>query len=195
MKDCIFSAHCTELICDKSCPIYAETSYLLDRNGIDISNPVFQANVESINLAQSHLEKAKGKHHTVYANQTNKVADLITYCAICNNWRGNQLHCNVYNLKYSKYIELLKQSWSYKNGEIPELDYMKIWTSSCKVLVISSLDYVSFGDFECQTLLSILQSRQVTDKSTVIVSPSLNQLVGKGLFFSKLKSVLGGNEG
>lgn len=193
MKDCIFSAHCTEPLCDNSCPVYAETSYLLERNGLYMNNPVFQADNSSIQKAIGYLNESQGKFKVVHGNSTTKVADLITYCAICNNWRGNQLHCNVYNLKYSRYIELLKQSWSAK-GEISELEYMKIWASSCKILIVSALDFVSFGDFECQTMLSILQSRSIPDKSTLIVSPPVNQLIGKGVFFQRLKSVLGGGE-
>ena len=194
MKDCIFSAHCTELTCDKSCPIYAETSYLLERNNIALNNIVFTADDGAITNALNCINSSKGKFHPVFVKKTTQVADLITYCAICTNWKGNQLHCNVYNLKFSRYIELLKQSWSSKGPEISDLEYMKIWSTSSKILIISSLDYVNFGDYECQTLLSLLQNRQGVDKSTIIVSPPINQLIGKGIFFSRLKSVIGGND-
>lgn len=36
MNNCIFTAHCTETICDKACPILVETSYLLERNGLSL---------------------------------------------------------------------------------------------------------------------------------------------------------------
>ena len=64
--------------------------------------------------------------------------------------------------------------------------------NSAKLLIISNLDYVNFGDFESQTLLTLLQDRERKDVTTILVSPPPNQLVGKptSLFFKSLRSKL-----
>lgn len=190
MYNCIFSAHCTEQICDKSCPILAETSYLLERNNIGMQSKVFAADKVEISKYMNLLESEDALSLLV-CKDTVKSAELLTYCAICKNWRGNRLHCNVYNLKYSSYLESLKQSWSIKS-EIDELEYIKIWIKSAKVLIISNLDFVNFGDFESQTLLNIIQSRNEYGKSTIVVSPPLRDLIKKpnSLFYVRLETVL-----
>lgn len=81
-------------------------------------------------------------------------------------------------------------------SEPEDLEYTRIWTDSCKVLIVSNMDYVKFGDFESQTLLNILQSRQSSDKKTIIISPPVNRLVTGGtgnssnMFFESLKQIL-----
>lgn len=191
MDNCIFSAHCTEFKCDKSCPILVETSYLLERNNISMSSSVFHRDPAYIEMTSSTLKRAEGRIKCVTADQTVATAELFTYVAICQNWKGNRLHCNVYNLRFSTFLEETKQSWSAKTD--PEsLEYMRIWSNSAKVLIISHLDYVNFGDFESQTLLNLLQMRDRPDLTTIIVSPKLHQLVGKdkSMFFTKLQTVL-----
>lgn len=188
MDNCIFSAHCTQLTCDKACPILAETSYLLDRNDIHISSPTFRQDVRHFNFYLNKLEEKK-RFMVLSAQDTVAAAELITYCAICQNWKGSQLHCTVYNLKYSQYLDMLKQSWTTK-VEPDELEYMKIWSGSSKILVISNMDYVNFGDFESQTLLNLLQSRSRVDQQTIIVCPDINNLVGRGSFFELLRRKL-----
>ena len=114
---------------------------------------------------------------------------IVTYCAICKNWQGSRLHCNVYNLKYSSYLDDLKQSWnSRQDGD--ELEYKKIWTNSAKVLVVSNFDYVNFGDFESQTLLNIIQYRQDKGLTTILVTPPISSLVStkRSSFFDLLRS-------
>ena len=59
-----------------------------------------------------------------------------------------------------------------------DLEYMRIWSETAKVLIISNFDYVTFGDFECQTLLTLLQSRQSEGFTTVLVTPPINSIVG-----------------
>lgn len=172
MYNCIFTSHCIETFCDKSCPILAETSYLLERNGIQPANPIFHASASKIAKYMQLLENREGqltactidsKDNTVYE------ADLLTYCAICKYWKGSRLHCTVYNLRYAKYMDELKKSW--KAGESEELQYMKIWSESAKVLVVSNTDYVSFTDFESQTLLNLIQQRQADGLTTIVVRP------------------------
>ena len=192
MIDCIFSAHCTEDVCNASCPIYAETSYLLERNGIDMNNSVFRANVKHIANTINTLENFNGKFATVISHDTVGISDLITYCAICKNWKGSQLHCTVYHLLFNKYWKLTTQAWNKNDAESDDLNYMKIWSSNAKVLVISGIDYINFGDYECAELLSIIQSRQGNGFTTILVSPPISELVGKGMRFVQLQKLLTG---
>ena len=195
MYNCIFTAHCTEQFCDKSCPTLVETSYLLERNGIEMDDPIFAVSDDVLKKFSNILDEYDGKVYTSLVSgsryTTAQVADIITYVAICKNWRGSRLHCTVYNLRFSKYLDELKKSWSAKS-EPETLEYMRIFSESAKVLIISNLDYVNFGDFESQTMLNLLQERQSREFTTILVSPPINQLVStKGsVFFNRLKSIL-----
>lgn len=193
MYNCIYSGHCTQPMCDKSCPTLAETTYLLERNNISMSSDVFHATKDADTNKQlkkciNILNKYEGKLVTAISNDTVRVSELLTYCGICQNWRGSRLHCTVYNLKYSQYVEALKDSWSSNKTE--QLEMMKIWASSAKVLIISNLDYVNFRDFECQTLLTLLQSRASSEFTTIIVSPPVTNLVGSSNFFNRLLGIM-----
>lgn len=197
MYNCIFTSHCTEPFCDKSCPILVETSYLLERNKIDMSNSVFRELYPLVDSIMKDLDKSESGVQTFIVNSKDsvRVSEFITYCEICKNWKGSRLHCTVYNLKYSRYIDDTRKSWSAKS-EPEELEYQRIWIDTSKVLVISNLDYVRFGDYETQTLLNILQSRQSSDKKTIIITPPVNRLVTSGsgnspnLFFESLRQIL-----
>lgn len=188
MINCIFSAHCSELVCDQSCPMYVETSYLLERNGLSFSNPVFSKYRDKIDSITKFIDDNLNTLSTYVANkdmQTSEVADLLTYCSICKFWKGSQLHCTVYNLKYSKYLDEIKKSW---NGKLDSesLDYMKIWAESCKVLIISNFDYVKFGDFESQTILNLIQSRRSDGFTTILVSPSISNIITSNSSFGTM---------
>ena len=192
MNNCIFAGHCTRLICDNSCPVYVESKYLLDRNDIKITSSVFSQGQDSIRSCQSVLEQANTKPLAVVTSQnTSEFANNLAYCAICQNWKGSQLHCTVYNLKFYKYIEMTKKSWSNSNDSTA-LEYMNIWAKSAKVLIISNLDFVNFKTFECQSLLNLIQSRIDEDKATIVVCPKISSLVGSSetQFFSHLTSML-----
>lgn len=177
------------MVCDKSCPTLAETSYLLERNNISMSSDVFNRSKGEIDKYCNILTASEGNLRTVIDKSTVSAADVLTYCGICQRWKGSRLHCTVYNLKYSQYIEAIKKSWSSK-VETDELEYMRIWASSAKLLIISNLDYVNFRDFECQTLLTLLQSRSGNEFTTIIVSPPVSSLVGDSPFFGKLIEVM-----
>ena len=139
----------------------------------------------------SLLHKSYGKLSTIITDDTISTSTLITYCAICENWQGNRLHCNVYHLRFSNYIESVQQSWSVR--DVPEqLEYEQIWISTAKVLIVSSLDFVQFKNFQSQTLLNIIHNRMNSGLTTIIVCPKLNTLVGSELFFQKLQSVIRG---
>ena len=191
MYNCVYSGHCFEQTqCDNACPVLAQTSYLFERNGIQMNSEVFHSDPEVLRKYVNILTKSKEKYvsSVIEPNSTNYAADMLTYCSICENWRGSQLHCTVYNLKFSQYIDLIQKSWS--NSGDSELDYIKIWINTAKVLVISSIDYVNFKDFQCQTLLSLIQSRSNPDFNTIIVSPPVSHLVGEGPFFARLTDLL-----
>lgn len=193
MHNCIFSGHCTENgICSVSCPILAQTSYLLERNNLSMNNPVYKLPQKDLNMYADLLASCSGKIATVTVQNgvmTNLAADAITYCAVCENWKGSQLRCTVYNLKFAQYLDALTKSWSF-NSDDTEVEYMKIWTNSAKVLIVSNIDFVNFKDFQCQTLLSLLQSRINTDNTTIVVSPPISSLVGEGQFFGRLTDML-----
>lgn len=191
MNNCIFTAHCMEQVCDNACPILAETSYLLERNRLSLDNAVFNTSQRSIDAALTVLHKCNKRLGVIESDSTITSSNLITYCSICENWYGNCLHCSVYHLQFSNYIDTLQKSWSAKNP-IEALEYEQIWVSSAKILIISNLDYVQFKDFQAQTLLNLLHTRENNGFSTIIVSPKISTLIGSGLFFNKLQSVLKG---
>lgn len=191
MHNCIFTSHCTELVCDKSCPILAETTYLLERNDIYNSPQVFKLTDNEIQLYSSLVMQSKGKIVTYISNNTIDESAKITYVAICNNWQNSQLHCTVYNLRYSQYLDELKRSWT-THAEPDSLEYKRIWSSSAKILIISHFDFVNFGDFESQTLLLLLQERCSNDLTTILVSPKIDALIctKSSVFFTGLKAKL-----
>lgn len=189
MQNCIFSGHCSKQVCDKSCPTLAETTYLLERNKISMNSEVFHTDPKRLSKMASIIDSSEGTLKTVITKNTVQDADLLSYIAICRNWKGSRLHCTVYNLRYSQYIEMMKKSWSAKS-ETSELEYMRIFSSSAKVLIISNIDYVNFRDFECQTLLTLLQSRSGDEYTTIIVSPPVTSLVGDSPFFGRLTEII-----
>lgn len=189
MQNCIFSGHCSKQVCDKSCPTLAETTYLLERNKISMNSEVFHTDPKRLVKMANIVDSSEGTLRTVITKNTVQDADLLSYIAICRNWKGSRLHCTVYNLRYSQYIEMMKKSWSAKS-ETSELEYMRIFSSSAKVLIISNIDYVNFRDFECQTLLTLLQSRSSGEYTTIIVSPPVTSLVGDSPFFGRLTEII-----
>lgn len=185
----MFSGHCIKEQCDQSCPTLTETTFLLEQNGIGLNSNVFHAEPATISKYLKLIENTDRTLYTVIAKNTNAVAELITYCGICKYWRGSRLSTVVYNLKLSQYLDNIQNSWS-ASGNKDDLEYQKIWISKAKLLVISNIDFVNFKDFQCQTLLSLLQSRDKPELNTIIVSPTTQSLVGSGLFFSRLQETL-----
>ena len=43
MHDCIFTGFCVNGECDKACPDYVESTYLLEKNNINLKSNVFHA--------------------------------------------------------------------------------------------------------------------------------------------------------
>jgi hypothetical protein len=122
------------------------------------------------------------------STKTIDASHIISYCAVCEYWRGNAFHCAVYHLDYSKFIEDTKKSWGLK--EIPDdLEYQQIWTASAKVLIISNLDFINFKDYEAQTLLNLIHTRSSNGLKTIIISPSVASLVGQGAFYKRMQEI------
>lgn len=192
MRDCIFTGHCLEeQSCNASCPVLAQTSYLLERNDIKMTNPVFKMSDTELQRYSDILHESIGKTTSVIVSNgdfTNQAADALTYCAICENWRGSQLHCTVYNLRFPQYISMLQNSWS--GGFSDEVDQTAIWMKNARVLIVSNLDFVNFKDFQSQKLLELLQARIGMDLTTIVVTPPTSSLVGDGQFFAKLTAIL-----
>lgn len=191
LYNCIFTPHCTNTICDKSCPAYVESSYLLERNGIHMNSQVFKTPDNVVKFMQKVLTKFNGTTGGLVVkapNDTIPIAEALVYCAICQNWLGSNLHCTVYNLKFSKYLDELKKGWSNK-GDAEALDYMRIWSETAKILIVSHFDYVTFNDYECQTLLNLIQTRTTDGLTTILVSPEPKNLMSsKGTFLNTIKS-------
>ena len=191
MHNCMFSGHCIKASCDQSCPSLVESTFLLEQNGIGFNSGVFHADPALLAKYSKVVEGSEGKLQTVIAKNTNSAAELIAYCGICKYWRGSRLHTAVYNLKLSQHLEGIQNSWSNNTSNLDDIEYQKIWISKAKLLIISNIDFVNFKDFQCQTLLSLLQSRDKPDQGTIIVSPQTQSLVGSGLFFARLQETLG----
>lgn len=190
MHDCIFTGFCVNGECDKACPDYVESTYLMEKNNISLKSSVFHADPKLIqkyfNIVTSAEEK---KLTTVIANNTNEAAELLTYCGICKHWKHSRLHMVVYNLRFSQYLDNVQKSWNTK-GMTEETEYVKIWSENAKLLIISNIDYVNFKEFQCQTLLSLIQNRDANKLSTIIVSPQIKSLAGDGAFFSQMKNLM-----
>ena len=186
----MFTGHCIKSACDQSCPALTESSFLLEQNSIGLNSSVFHADPTLLQKCNKIIENAEGKLQTVISKNTNATAELIAYCGVCKYWKGSRLHTAVYNLKLSQYLEGIQNSWS-GSSNLDDLEYQKIWVAKAKLLIISNIDFVNFKDFQCQTLLTLLQSRDKPEIGTIIVSPQTQTLVGSGLFFNRLQETLG----
>jgi len=164
----------------------------LERNNISLSNPVFNTAVQDLDRVISILNQSSGKFKVIVGDDTSAIAMLVTYCAICNNWQGSRLQCNVYNLKFSNHVDAIQKSWNYKNS--PEaLEYEQIWSQTAKILIISNLDFVQFKDFQAQTLLNIIHNRKDGGLTTILVIPDPDKLIGSGSFFQRMKILFEGS--
>lgn len=190
MRDCIFTGHCSELYCDKSCPIYAQVSYLMNLNHLDVTNSATRKTGKPIAVCSHILDSYAGKLIVIENDNIKAAADLFTYCAICKNWPGSCLNATVYSMNVSKYLEDIKRSWSVK-CESDALQYSRIWSEASKILILSNMDYISFKkDFEAQTILSLIQDRESQSKTTVIVVKKVSELIGSGPFYDKMRKIL-----
>lgn len=202
MIDCPYNNTCIKAYCDLSCGEYSELLHWCNRCDITITNPVMQSKQDDILLADAIIQRAiKDKNNTdsnftnisVYkCKNTQYMADLISYTAICRYCKGIGFYNGVYKLNFSKYLDEIKHSWNGRN-ESDTLENMNLWINSSKFLIIYNLGLVRFGDFESQTILNIFQERYEIDKYTMIVlDEGKYGLNGKqdSLFYHKFKDEL-----
>ena len=190
MFNCVFTPYCTNETCDLACPRHAEILYWMKRCNLDINNPVLNSSSTKI---QYVTELIKNNLNTICVFKADKPIDsanLFSYVAICNYGLGTGLNGGVYHLNFQNYIDELKRSWQTK-FDSEDLMNIRIWNQSANYLIISNLEYVKFGDFESQTLLSLLQSRDKPSKSTFIILNKKEPLIGSdSVFFSRLRNKL-----
>ena len=191
-----------------SCSEFAELEHWMNRCNISLNSPMFSADVSKIKIADDLIKAAHADegltnsnyiHLSVYrGDSTPLMADLTSYVAICRYCRNIGFYNGVYKLNFSKYLDEIKKTWSTRHDSYT-LEDMKIWVQSSKYLIIYNLGLVRFGDFESQTLLSILQDRYAVDKNTIFILEKGNSgLPGKpdSVFYNKLKrevNLRGGN--
>lgn len=189
---CPYTGHCIKPECTMACVEYGEMTYLLERNGIEKTNSVFNRSPKILRDGMSVLHESEGKLTYLVSDHVKETSDLLSYLAICENWYGNRLHCCVYHLDFYKFLEQTQKSWSMTSMP-DDLEYSQIWMNSAKILVISNFEFVQFKDFQAQTMLNIINSRMNDGKTTILVGPPLASLVGVNgsVFFARLRDMLG----
>lgn len=188
VEDCVFGAYCTNPVCDRSCPRWTQLSYLMGRNNVSPEDDVFHMTNESLNRYKDIYSECEGRF-TVFTMDKDEIltSDVFTYIGLCKLWNGSALRCDVYHLKFSKYLDMVQDSWTQKSDN---LGYIDIWIQEAKLLVISDIDYVNFKDFQSQKLLRIIQDRERQKGTTLLISPRIENLAGQGKMFSLLLSKL-----
>lgn len=201
VERCIYAPFCIEQDCKIVCPTYQQIDYLLDQNGLLPPDTFYSAPEEVYGVCHSILSNNAGKFKVIETDKKNlgqfinenpnDFIKVLTYAAICNNWRGSKYSMVAYKLNFAKYTQRIRDSWKMVS-EPEDLQYMKIWANSAKVLIISNVDYVSYGDVECQSLLQLVQDREEQHKTTIVVCKKVGNLVGKSQFFNVFIDVLKG---
>ena len=190
MDKCVFCGHCTRERCTAACPDLFQFSNLLDRNGISLSDSVFRQDEKLYKDYAKLLESRSGTVSTIVVKNPDPIANLLTYVGICLTWLGGSISNGVYHLRYSRYVEELQMSWGSDESE--EFRLMKIRSNDSRLLIISQLDMVDFTNKISQSLYVLLKERKRKGLTTIVVSPNLNDLAGKGHFYSLLVKELKG---
>lgn len=191
-RNCIFANYCGQYKCDLSCPKNTMSELLLEKCDIPKQSVCYQTPSNITAKYSGLIADYSGSHITLEVKDPQLVSESVAYTGICNFCEKNGSKVSVYQLKYSKYIQMLKDSWSHGVGN--SLLELQAFCNTAKLLVISSLDYVIYSDFECQTLLTLLQDRAKPGLTTVLVLSSIQSLVSKGSspFYEMLKRQLEG---
>lgn len=198
MINCPYNNSCIKSICDLSCSDYSEIEHWMNRCELKLSNPAIRLGLDKISEVEELISNAEldvGEtsnyiHLSVHSSPNPQLmADLTSYILICKYCRKNGFYNGVYKLNFAQYLDELKKSWNsrYNDGH---LDDIQIWINSAKYLIICNLGLVRFGDFESQTLLSILQERYDYNKyNFIFLEKGKYSLPGKSdsLFYAKLK--------
>ena len=191
VDDCPFSPFCGADICDRSCPKWAQISYLLMRNGLTLSSIPFSMKDSALRRYTDIYDTGKGLTNVLMSTDTLKASEVMSYICVCNRWNKSAMRVKAYHLVLSSYVDGLKSSFG---DSLPDdVAYAQMWSKSCDDLVISGLDYMNLKDFACQILLQLLQDRERNGKTTFVVTPDISTLVGSGDMFKLLKDKLGCN--
>lgn len=188
VKNCVFDSYCTNSLCDRSCPSWAQMDYLMMRNGLTDNSRPFKMKSASLRKYIDAYERYPGKLTVLVSSDPIRCAEIMSYISVCNNWNGSAMRVRSYHLLFSQYIDSMQSSWNNKNSG--DFEYTELWAKSCNSLVISSIDYVNFKDYQSQVLLQLIQDREREGKTTIVVAPRLENLTGSGNMFNLLVSKL-----
>ena len=190
IRNCIFGGQCYSNNCDMSCAKNTMSQLLLEKSEIPWRSDCYKTPDIVTDKYTELLASNEGKLVTMEVKDPQIVADSVTYTGICNYCEGHGSNITVYQMKYSKYVQSLRDSWS--SGVTPKFREIQAFCSNAKILVISSLDFVTYTDFECQTLLNLFQERARPGYTTVAVLNKISSLVSRGNspFYEVLKNQL-----
>lgn len=189
MNDCIYTAYCTADSCDLACTAHAEITYWMNHCGINFNNRILRADRSVVDSIDRIVQKSLGKVVSVQARRPMDVSAMLAYICICRYGQRKAFSKGIYVLNFADYLDRTRQSWQLRD-EPDSLEMMRIWSIDAKYLIITQLDYVNFKDFECQTLLRLMQEKEMQGSTTFIVLPKGESLIGKGEFFSRLQAKL-----
>lgn len=188
---CPFSSQCERAFCDYSCGKNVLFDVMMKKSEIKPQD-VGAISVKLRDKVKQDLVKFKGSTIYITANRGNKMlGDIYAWLAACKLCPYYGSDVTVYHLKYSKYLEQLRQSWATKY-EPEELIEARCFINTARVLVVSSLEYVQYKDFESQTLFSLLGERSYNREfTTIVVGPEINTWLGPHITRSQFANRLG----
>ena len=188
---CPFSSQCERAFCDYSCGKNVLFDVMMKKSEIKPQD-VGAISVKLRDKVKQDLAKFKGSTIYITANRGSKMlGDIYAWLAACKLCPYYGSDVTVYHLKYSKYLEQLRQSWATKY-EPEELIEATCFINTARVLVVSSLEYVQYKDFESQTLFSLLGERSYNrDFTTIVIGPDINTWLGPHITRSQFANRLG----
>lgn len=188
---CPFSSQCERAFCDYSCGKNVLFDVMMKKSEIKPQD-VGAISVKLRDKVKQDLAKFKGSTIYITANRGSKMlGDIYAWLAACKLCPYYGSDVTVYHLKYSKYLEQLRQSWATKY-EPEELIEARCFINTARVLVVSSLEYVQYKDFESQTLFSLLGERSYNrDFTTIVIGPDINTWLGPHITRSQFANRLG----
>lgn len=188
---CPFSSQCERAFCDYSCGKNVLFDVMMKKSEIKPQD-VGAISVKLRDKVKQDLAKFKGSTIYITANRGNKMlGDIYAWLAACKLCPYYGSDVTVYHLKYSKYLEQLRQSWATKY-EPEELVEARCFINTARVLIVSSLEYVQYKDFESQTLFSLLGERSYNREfTTIVIGPEINTWLGPHITRSQFANRLG----
>lgn len=188
---CPFSSQCERAFCDYSCGKNVLFDVMMKKSQIKPQD-VGAISVKLRDKVKQDLAKFKGSTIYIIANRGNKMlGDIYAWLAACKLCPYYGSDVTVYHLKYSKYLEQLRQSWATKY-EPEELIEARCFINTARVLIVSSLEYVQYKDFESQTLFSLLGERSYNREfTTIVIGPEINTWLGPHITRSQFANRLG----